>query len=85
VRPLRIREYVGRDWAALEATKRGHWAGVYQREGWRRVWEAAQALWLHARLIHPGFPDERDRDADLAHHLAFRSQLDGAADAFSRR
>ena len=80
-----ILEFVRRDRSALEASKRAHWAGVFQRQGWRAVWDAAQALMLHARTVQPGFPDDRSRAADLAHHQALRATLDRAAHAFSRR
>jgi len=62
-----IQEFVRRDRSGLEASRRAHWARVFQREGWRVVWDAAQALMLHARTVQPGFPDDHSRAADLAH------------------
>jgi hypothetical protein len=80
-----IREFVRRDWKSVEASRQAHWAAVFQRDGWRVVWDAAQALMIHARSVQPGFPDDRSRSADLAHHQALRATLDRAAYAFSRR
>lgn len=80
-----VHEFVRRDRNGIEASKRAHWAGVFQRDGWRVVWDAAQALMLHARTAQPGFPGDRARAADLAHHQALRATLDRAAHAFSRR
>jgi hypothetical protein len=80
-----IQEFVRRDRRGIEASRRAHWAHVFQRDGWRVVWDAAQALMLHARNVQPGFPDERARAADLAHHRTLRATLDRAAYAFPRR
>jgi hypothetical protein len=78
-------EFVRRDRSDIEASKRAHWASVFQREGWRVVWDAAQALMLHARAVQPGFPDDSSRAEDLANHHALRATLDRAAHAFPRR
>ena len=83
--PSEIREFVGRDRTAVEAAKRKHWSAVFQQEGWRVVWDAAQALLAHARVVQPAFPDDRARADDLAHHQALRAALDRAAHAFSGR
>lgn len=80
-----IHDFVRRDWSGVEASRQAHWAGVFQRDGWRVVWDAAQALLVHARTVQPGFPGHRSRDADFAHHQALRATLDRAAHAFSRR
>lgn len=80
-----MREYVGRDWTAREAGKRAHWATVYRRSGWTAVWNAAQSLLTHVRAIRPGFPDDRSRVDDMAHHLALKDRIDRAADALTRR
>ena len=80
-----IQEFVHRDWQAVDASRRAHWAAVFQRQGWRVVWDAAQALLAHARSIQPTFPDNRARDADLAHHQALRAILDRATHAFTGR
>ena len=83
--PQEIRDFAHRDWSAVGTSKRAHWTGVFQRDGWRIVWDAAQALLVHARSVQPGFPGDRARNADLAHHQSLRAQLDRAAHAFSRR
>lgn len=80
-----IQEFVRRDRSGIEAAKRAHWAHVFQRHGWRAVWDAGQALMLHARNVQPGFPGDRARAADLAHHQTLRATLDRAAHAFARR
>jgi hypothetical protein len=74
-----------RDWTEFESSKRAHWAAVYREQGWRPVWDAAQALLAHIRTVQPGFPTERDRDADLGDHRRLKAQLDRAAHAFTCR
>ena len=83
--PGDIQDFVRRDRRGLEASKRAHWARVFQRDGWHAVWDAAQALMLHARTVQPAFPDDHSRAADLAHHQALRATLDRAAHAFAGR
>jgi hypothetical protein len=78
-------EFARRDRSHIEASKRAHWAAVFQENGWRVVWDAAQALMLHARTVQPGFPDDRSRAEDLAYHQTLRATLDRAAHAFPRR
>lgn len=80
-----VLEFVRRDRTTVVSSRQEHWAGVFQRDGWRVVWDAAQALRTHARAIQPTFPDDRARDADLAHHQALRAALDRAAHAFTGR
>ena len=75
-----IREFVARDWQKATDAKSEYWALLF-RDNPRAVWESAQALLAHVRRIRPAFPDEQ-RDADLSAHLALRSRLDRAADAF---
>jgi len=58
-----VREFMRRDWTAVEASRQVYWAGVFQRDGWRPVWDAAQALLAYARTVRPGFPGDDDRAA----------------------
>ena len=80
-----IHEFVRRDRTAVEASRHAYWAGLFQRDGWRPLWHAAQALFAHARAVRPDFPGDSERDADLAHHQQLLARLGRTAHAFPRR
>lgn len=80
-----VRAFVQRDWDALAASKTAYWAERFQSDGWQPAWQAADALLLEMRRARPDYPDEQERTLDFSAHLALRSRLDRAADAFSRR
>src|ERR1051325_7265759 len=74
-----VQSFVDREWSLVQASKRMYWATVFQRDGWRTVWDAAQALLAHTRAVQPDFPNKAARRADLADHQRFRARLDRAA------
>ena len=80
-----IEAFVRRDWREAATAKHQYWAERFRQEGWRPVWDAAQALLVHVRRVRPDYPTDADRAHDLDHHLAFRVALDRIADAFARR
>jgi hypothetical protein len=79
-----IREFALRDWQSASRAKAEYWAGLF-RDDPDALWESVQALLAHVRRVQPDFPTLEARDADLSGHLSLRSQLDRAANAFSRR
>ena len=79
-----IRAFVNRRWHEVADARTAFWAGRFAQN--RDVsWRAAQALLHHVRRVQPAFPDDRERNADLAGHLMLRARLDRAAHAFARR
>jgi len=76
-----VRAYVERDWAAVTAAKREHWAREFAARGFLATFEASQVLWRHMRRLHPEWPSEDERREDLAHHIRLKRALDRAASA----
>ena len=74
-----LKAYAERPWSAAKLAKREHWAREVARPGSRAAFEAAQALWLHMRMLRPEWPSEEERAADLEHHVAQKRALDRAA------
>lgn len=85
MKPIDAYAFVGRDWASMAALKRLHWAERFHAEGSQATVRASSALWEHVRRIKPDWPTERDRRADLAHHIEFKRLLDRTAHGFARR
>jgi len=73
-----IRAFVTRDRRAVEALKRAYHAARHRADGTAGV-AAASALWQHVRRVRPDWPTERDRAADLAHHIELKHLLERAA------
>ena len=80
-----IRAFVGRDRDAVDALKRAHHARRHREQGGAAGFAVGSVLLEHARRVRPDWPTPRDREADLAHHVALKSLLDRVADAFTRR
>lgn len=57
-----------RDWAAVAASKSGHWARQKETHGPGQAIRAAEALLLHVKAIRSDWPTEEDRREDLATH-----------------
>lgn len=73
--PGAIREFASRDRKVLEELKDAHWRGVKARLGPAEALHVADGLrqWYIAR--HPGWPDERSREEDLAVHIRVSEAL----------
>jgi len=80
-----IRAFVQRDWDAIAASKREHWAGRFRAEGWGPAWDAADTLLLDMRVTNPGYPSPDDRARDLSDHSLLRDRLNRIADALAGR
>jgi hypothetical protein len=80
-----LRAFAGRDRAAVDASKRAYHARRHREGDGSAGFLAGQALWQHARRLRPEWPDSRERDKDLAHHVELKRQLDRAAHALARR
>ena len=80
-----VRAFIARDRDRVAALKRDHHAGRFRASGGKSGLEAARELREHARKVRPDWPTARDREADLAHHVALKRRIDRAAHAFSTR
>jgi hypothetical protein len=80
-----LRAFLERDRTEVEREKLAYWARVYREQGFRATLDAGHALYEHARRLRPDFPTNRERDEDLAHHVALKRLIDQVAGAFSVR
>lgn len=80
-----LRAFVDRSRGEVEREKRAYWAREYAEKGYQRTVDASRALYEHVRRIRPDYPTARDRDEDLAHHVALKRLLDRASRAFGVR
>jgi hypothetical protein len=79
-----VRAFVRRARRRVAAAKRAYWGNVAR--GTPKVTIAlAHALYEHAKAVSPGFPSERSRNDDFAHHLRLKGLIDRAARALSVR
>jgi hypothetical protein len=68
VDPDSIREFVQRDWAAVEDESASFWAAHARTMTPSARMELSAALFHHVRTIRPSWPSATEREADLAHH-----------------
>lgn len=78
-----LRAYLERDWTAVEASKREHWAREFATRGAEATLEVAEALRRHVRSLRPEWPTEQERREDLEHHVALKRLIDRAARVFA--
>jgi hypothetical protein len=70
-----IRAYVNRDWALLRRLKDAYWAEFRRLHGPIEMFRIAEELRRQAVVMIPGWPTERDRAEDLAHHIRLAELL----------
>ena len=80
-----LRAFVRRDRDRVAALKRDYHASRYRASGGQSGLEAARVLREHARKVRPDWPTARDRNEDLAHHVALKRRIDRAAHALGAR
>jgi hypothetical protein len=80
-----IRAFARRDREPVEALKKEYWVRKFRALGGRETFRIGQALRQHACQVRPEWPSDSDRDDDLAHHIAWKQQIDRTADAFTGR
>jgi hypothetical protein len=81
--PEHLRAYANRAWPRAAALKGQHWAREMAERGPLAAFAASQLLMAHMRRVRPDWPSERERDEDLAHHIALKRAIDLAAGAFA--
>lgn len=64
-----LREYAGRDRSELVALKAAHWRDRKARLGPAEALRVADAMRRYYLRLRPGWPDEAEREADLAVHI----------------
>jgi hypothetical protein len=64
-----IRDYVGRDWAAVRWSKEAYWGERIARLGPAEGFRVAEELRRQMLLQDPVWPDEASRQADLMSHV----------------
>jgi hypothetical protein len=84
IAPADIRAFVHRDRSRVERAKRAHWART-SRDGDDIGLELSHALYEHAKAVSPGFPSQRSREDDLAHHVRLKGRIDRVARSLAVR
>jgi hypothetical protein len=79
-----IRAFAHRDWAAIEDEKARFWVERKRSMTAADALAAGESLRLHARRVKPDWPDQAERDADLAVHLRVTEALRAVARNGSR-
>ena len=79
-----VRAFVHRDRRRVQAAKRAHWASTARATPEVTV-ALSHALYEHAKAVSPGFPSERSRNDDFAHHQRLKGLIDRAARSLSVR
>lgn len=80
-----IRAFVARDRDLVASLKLEHHARRHRASRGTSGIEAARMLREYVRRVRPDWPTARDRDEDLAHHVALKARIDRAAHAFTAR
>ena len=70
-----IRAFVHRDWAAVERQKAEFWAERKRTMSAAEALSAAESLRRYVCLVRPSWPDQDERDADLAVHTRVTEAL----------
>lgn len=77
--PEDVRAYLNRDRAAVEALRIQHWREQYAARGPLWALQLAGDLRRWYQTLHPGWPTEADREADLAMHMRVSAALGSVA------
>jgi hypothetical protein len=70
-----IRDFVGRDWAAVRDAKDAYWHERISRLGPLEAFRVADELRQQVLLQHPGWPGPRDRHEDILSHVRLAERL----------
>jgi hypothetical protein len=80
-----LRAFAGRDRGSVATLKRDHHAKRYRASRGKSGLQASRGLREYVRKVRADWPTARDRDEDLAHHVALKRRIDRAARAFTAR
>ena len=70
-----IQAYVSRDWDAARLAKDRYWADRIHRLGAAEGLRVGDELRRQVLTLHPWWPSQADREADLAHHVKLAELL----------
>ena len=70
-----IQDYVSRDWDAVRLAKDRYWAERIRRLGAAEGLRVGDELRRQAQALHPDWPSQADREADLDHHVRLAELL----------
>ena len=79
-----LREFAGRERSEVTAAKRNYWRTVTQTGDGLAAFDAAQALYEHAKAVS-NFPDAAYSSKDLAHQVRLKQLIDRASQAIASR
>ena len=68
-------DFAQRDWSAIAEIKADHWLERKQRFGREEAFRVADDLRQYVASVRPDWPDEAERTADLASHVAVGENL----------
>ncbi len=78
VNPEQLRALAGRAWDQIAIHKASYWTRRRAQAGVASAFVAAEALRARMRAMHPQWPDARQRELDLAHHMRVAELLQRA-------
>ncbi|HET9766765.1 MAG TPA: hypothetical protein VFS60_07950 [Thermoanaerobaculia bacterium] len=70
-----LRRFALRDWELLAALKAEYWVAEKRRLGPAGALRLGDRLREYVRALRPDWPDEAEREADLAHHIRLSEAL----------
>jgi transcriptional regulator with XRE-family HTH domain len=68
-------DFAQRDWSAVAELKAEHWLERKRRLGTAESFRIADDLRRHVASVRPDWPDEAERSADIASHVALGESL----------
>jgi len=84
IRQQDLIDFAQRDWSAIADAKADHWRERKRRFGAAEAFRLADDLREHVARARPDWPDEAERSADLASHVAVGESLRRVRDTGTR-
>jgi hypothetical protein len=75
VRAEDLRRFALRDWESVAALKAEYWVAEKRRLGAEGALRIGDRLREQVRALRPDWPDDAEREADLAHHVRLSQAL----------
>ena len=70
-----LRRFALRDWESVAALKAEYWVAEKRRLGAEGALRIGDRLREQVRALRPDWPDDAEREADLAHHVRLSQAL----------
>lgn len=84
IRQQDLIDFAQRDWSAIADVKADHWLERKRRFGGAESFRVADDLREYVAMVRPDWPDEAERSADIASHVAVGESLRRVRDIRSR-